>query len=264
VTALQSFQFGHCRVRTAGTADAPLFCASDVCDVLTLGNVSKACSRLDQDEVELIHHEAAKNEPKALTVRGDKRVLYVTESGLFSLILGCEKPEARAFKKWVTSEVLPAIRRRGYYDALDADREKQTARLLEVCFPHAPSTAKPLFSELISELLKMRHEERRAGNPPWAPLLAQIVYDLAIPIDGQQAERRRRNATRTANRPDHSMFSDELRQHVENVARVGIAMARNSFTWNEWRARMDTSFRNAPLQLSLLTPIRRLPPRKAS
>jgi prophage antirepressor-like protein len=251
VSALQSFAFGHCRVRTAGTADAPLFCAADVCDVLGIVNVSDACSRLRQADVSV--------QP----IQGRKEAAFVTEAGLYKLVMRSRKAEAEAFVDWVATEVLPAIRRQGFYDAVEADRAKQSAKLLEVCFPHAPTSAKPLFSELITELLKMRHEPRRTGNPPWAPLLAQIVYDLAIPIDGQQAERRRRNQNRSANRPDHSMFSGELRQHVENVARIGISIARLSFSWDQWRANMETAVRNAPLQLSLLTPIRRLPPRSA-
>jgi prophage antirepressor-like protein len=261
MAAIQAFDFGDRKVRVAGTADAPLFCAADVCEVLTLGNVSKACERLDQDEVTLAHHAAAENKPNALTVRGDRKSLYVTESGLYTLIIGCEKPEAKAFKRWVTSEVLPEIRKRGYYDALEVAQRKTTEQLLAACFPLAPTKAKPIFSDLISALLKMRHEPQ-SGNPPWAPVLAQIIYDLAIPVDGQQPKRRELNRERTSSRPDHSMFSDDLRQHVTNVALVGAAMAKNSNSWDEWRARMDTAFRNAPLQLSMLTPVRRLPPRK--
>jgi prophage antirepressor-like protein len=95
------YQFGDHKVRTAGTWDAPLFCAADVCAILTLGDTSRACERLDQDEVELIEQE--KGHERVLGARRYK-VLYVTESGLFSLILGSNKPEAKVFKKWVTSE----------------------------------------------------------------------------------------------------------------------------------------------------------------
>lgn len=258
MSGLQVFDFGGVKVRAAGTADAPLFCAADVCSVLALDDVAKACLRLDQDEVEEVPQKM--HNP---TSGGTGRpALYVNESGLFSLILGSRKPEARAFKKWVTSEVLPEIRRRGYYDALEVHQRKTTAQLLAACFPLAPAKAKPLFSDLISALLKMRHEERLTGNPPWAPLLAQLVYDWAIPVDGQQQERRRLNADRTADKPDHSMFSEELRAHVESVARVGVAMALNSNSWNEWRARMDVAFHDAPLQLSMRMPVRRLTPKK--
>ena len=259
--ALQAFEFGGKTVRVAGTPEAPLFCAADICEILTLGHVSHACPRLDQDEVVLCHHSEAKNKPNVIGVRGDKKSLYVTESGLYSLIIGCEKPEAKPFKKWVTAEVLPALRKYGYYNAVEAARDKTTAQLLAVCFPSAPAKAKPIFSELISALLKMRNEPP-IGNPPWAPLLASIIYELAIPVAGQQQKRRALNAVPSGSRVDHSMFSPELKAHVIDVARAGIALAKTSSGWGEWRAKMETAFADAPLQLSLITPVRRLPPKK--
>lgn len=248
MTLVHVFEFGDRPIRTAGTADAPLFCAADVCSALGISDVSDACSRLDGDELESVQIK---------TERGSTRSNYVTESGLFSLILGSRKPEAKAFKKWVTSEVLPEIRQRGHYDALEVQQRKTTEQLLAACFPHAPAKSKPIFSELIAALLKMR-QEQHSGNPPWAPLLAQLVYDWAIPIDGQQPERRRLNGARTASKTDYSMFSDELRARVTDVARVGIAMARNSNSWGAWRAMMDVAFHGAPLQLSMLTPVRQV------
>jgi prophage antirepressor-like protein len=262
VTALQVFDFSGRKVRTAGTHEAPLFCAADVCAVLSLGDVAQACGRIDQDDVTLEHHVTAENKQNRVTdgqaIRGVKRSLYVTESGLYALIFGCEKPEAKSFKKWVTSEVLPAIRRQGYYSAVEAAQQRTTKELLAACFPLAPAKAKPIFSDLIAELLKMRNEEH-AGNPPWAPLLASIIYELAIPVVGQQAERRARNSRPDGSHVDHAMFAPEVRDHVINCARVGVALAKNSSSWGEWRARMETAFRNAPLQLTLITPVRRLP-----
>lgn len=247
MSGLQVFEFGGARVRTAGTHEAPLFCAADVCDVLGIQNVSQACSQLDADELESVQHTI-----------GRKPATFVTESGLYALIINSRKPEAKAFKKWVTAEVLPAIRKQGYYSAVEAAQQRTTKELLAACFPLAPAKAKPIFSELISELLKMR-QEPHVGNPAWAPLLARIVYELAIPVEGQQAERRARNANPDGSHVDHAMFAPEVREHVMNVARVGVALAKNSSSWSEWRARMETAFRNAPLQLSLITPVRRLP-----
>lgn len=257
-TSIQIFEFQGRTVRTAGSHDAPLFCAADICEILTLGNVSKACERLDQDEVVLEHHAAAENEPKALGSRTEKKSLYVTESGLYSLIIGCGKPEAKPFKKWITSEVIPAIRKYGYYSAIESAQKQTAAQLLAACFPSAPAKAKPIFSDLISALLKMRNEPA-VGNPAWAPLLASIIYDLAIPVAGQQQKRRALNMSPSGNRVDHAMFSPELKAHVIDVARAGIALAKNSNGWGEWRARMETAFHDAPLQLSLITPVRRTP-----
>lgn len=68
------------------------------------------------------------------TLLAENRLLSLLSRD-FSLILGSRKPEAKAFKKWVTSEVLPAIRRRGYNDALEAEREKTTKQLRAIIAP---------------------------------------------------------------------------------------------------------------------------------
>jgi hypothetical protein len=75
----------------------PWFMAADVCTVLSIGNPSDAIKRLDHDE-------------RARFKLGVSEMNIINESGLYSLILGSRKPEAKKFKKWVTSEVLPAIR----------------------------------------------------------------------------------------------------------------------------------------------------------
>lgn len=85
----------------------PWFVAADICIALGLGNNREALTRLDDDE---------KGVSSTDTPGGKQEVAIVNESGLYSLILGSRKPEAKRFKKWVTAEVLPAIRRTGRYD----------------------------------------------------------------------------------------------------------------------------------------------------
>lgn len=250
-TALQAFEFGGKAVRVAGTPEAPLFCAADVCEILTLGNVSQACLRLDQDEVVLTHHVPAENKPKAVTVRGEKKSLYVTESGLYSLIIGCEKPEAKRFKKWVTSEVLPAIRKYGYYSAVEADGRKQTELLLAQCFPNLPSEAAPIFRELIAALLVVRRERGAPGNPAWARSLASDVYGWAIKVEGQQSFRRAKNPNPKGSATDHSMFSDVAKEAVRRVVIAGTDYAKISFSWADWREKMQVLFGGKALQTSI-------------
>lgn len=104
---LAPFAYRGRQVRVVADADGcPWFVAADVCTVLGLVNPRKALERLDSDErgVSSIH-----------TPGGHQSMTTVNESGLYSLILGSRKPEARAFKRWVTHEVLPSIRRTGSY-----------------------------------------------------------------------------------------------------------------------------------------------------
>ena len=103
------FNFGSHTVRVVMRDGNPWFIAKDVCDTLEYKNTSKAVTdHLDEDER---YNESLE--------RGGNQVL-INESGLFTLVLRSHKPEARKFAKWVTSEVLPAIRKTGGYSAAAA------------------------------------------------------------------------------------------------------------------------------------------------
>lgn len=102
----QVFEYEDRPVRTALVNGEPWFVAKDVCDILELGDVSKAVSRLDEDE---------KGTNSIPTPGGNQEMLVINEPGLYSLILGSRKPEAKLFKRWVVHEVLPAIRQTGMY-----------------------------------------------------------------------------------------------------------------------------------------------------
>ena len=91
------------KVRTLNLNGEPWFVAVDVCSVLDLSNPTIAVSRLDEDE------RAKFN----LGRQGDATI--VNEPGLYTLVLGSRKPEAKAFKRWITNEVLPNIRKHGVY-----------------------------------------------------------------------------------------------------------------------------------------------------
>lgn len=88
--------------------DRPWFIASEVCTHLGLANVSKACERLERDEQDDITLSD-------VTGRLQERRI-ISEPGLYKLIMRSRKPEAKAFQRWVTHEVLPAIRKTGKYD----------------------------------------------------------------------------------------------------------------------------------------------------
>lgn len=115
---LQHPEFGEIRVEKQG-ADY-IFCAKDVCDALGLSDTNKAVAGLDDDE-KLI---------RKLFVSGQNReMLFVTESGLYALIIRSNKPMARKFRRWITGEVLPALRKYGTY-SLD---EKVTGKAKRLC-----------------------------------------------------------------------------------------------------------------------------------
>lgn len=106
---LSTFTFNPANqpVRVEMIDNEPWFVAKDVCDALSLTEVSNTLSRLDDDE----------KLTRTLFVSGQRRSMWlVNESGLYNLIFQSRKPEAKAFRKWVTSEVLPAVRKTGRYE----------------------------------------------------------------------------------------------------------------------------------------------------
>lgn len=108
VKQFDNAEFGALRVFKDESGE-PWFVAKDVCDALGLSNVSMALQRLDDDERSKFN----------LGRQGETNI--ITEAGLYSLIMASKKSEAKAFKRWVTHEVLPAIRKDGGYMVAKTD-----------------------------------------------------------------------------------------------------------------------------------------------
>lgn len=103
---LQIFNYNGNEVRTIQKDGEPWWVLKDVCTVLDLGNSRMVFDRLDEDE---------KGVNQIDTLGGKQNMQIVNESGLYNVILRSDKPEAKPFRKWVTSEVLPSIRKHGAY-----------------------------------------------------------------------------------------------------------------------------------------------------
>ena len=106
-SSVVSFNFVAQSVRIVMRGDEPWFVAADVCAVLEYRMASDMTRFLDDDE---------KGTHIMRTPGGDQEATIINESGLYAAILKSRKPEAKKFKKWVTSEVLPALRRTGRYE----------------------------------------------------------------------------------------------------------------------------------------------------
>ncbi|WP_052720217.1 phage antirepressor [Actinoplanes rectilineatus] len=106
-TLAQIFDFNGTDIRTAVIDGNPWFVAADICTVLELSNRHSSLALLDEDEKGVHSME---------TPGGQQELAVVNEPGMYSLILRSRKPEAKRFKRWITHEVIPAIRRTGRYD----------------------------------------------------------------------------------------------------------------------------------------------------
>ena len=149
-------QFGS--VRTVVKDGEPWFVAADVCKALEIGNPTDVMRRLDDDERTLVSIEGGSN---TLPVN------VINEPGLYAVVLGSRKPEAKAFKRWITHEVIPIIRKTGGYVANDD-------LFVETYFGDADESMKSAFRATLERVRRL-NEEMKALNETVAVQSQQIA-----------------------------------------------------------------------------------------
>ena len=175
-SSIVSFNFVAQSVRIVMRNDEPWFVAADVCSALEIVNTARALDRLDDDE---------KGVHSMNTPGGNQELSIINESGLYSLILTSRKPEAKKFKKWVTSEVLPAIRKHGRYETAHANPP-----LLPIHEPISPAYYRQL-QELVRHIGAHCHCHGKARGAVWARLRHDYDADsvLRLPVESFESAR---------------------------------------------------------------------------
>lgn len=122
---IQVWNYESSEIRTVQVNGEPWFVLSDVCKVLEISNSRNISSRLEPDE---------KGVTLVDTLGGAQQMTIINESGLYTVILRSDKPQAKPFRKWVTSEVLPSIRKHGSYSVQSqfADLSPQLQVLIQM------------------------------------------------------------------------------------------------------------------------------------
>lgn len=153
IQIFKNSQFGE--IRTAGSAEAPMFCLADVCRALGLS--AKGVNQRLSEEV-------ISNYPLQ-TAGGTQQALFVNEDGLYDVILDSRKPEAKQFRKWVTSEVLPTIRKTGGYLATSQEDTPELimAKALQVAQRTIDSHKQQL--QIAQGTIEAQQEELKAIAP---------------------------------------------------------------------------------------------------
>ena len=161
-------------VRTAEINGEPWFVAVDVCRSLGMSDTGKAVGRLDNDESTRIEIDHPQSVGKTI------EVIAVNEPGLYSLVLGSRKKEAREFKRWITHEVIPSIRRTGSY-SMDIPKDYPSAlrALADECEKN-----QRLESKIALDAPKVRFAECVADSPELAYVsqLAKVLKQNGINI----------------------------------------------------------------------------------
>lgn len=130
--AIRNFGFGDQLVRAVEREGGVWFVGKDVCDALEIGNSRQALSRLEDDEKGVITTDS---------LGGKQQTAIVSESGVYALIFTSRKAVAVKFRKWVTGEVLPAIRQTGRYDASANDDDLDSADMASMGLERLSSQA---------------------------------------------------------------------------------------------------------------------------
>ncbi|MFD3263220.1 BRO family protein [Phenylobacterium ferrooxidans] len=168
---------GH-SVRVINRDGTPWFVLADICGVLLMGNPSMAASRLDEDEKGISIVDTL--------LGGPQQVVVINESGLYSLVLTSRKPAAKRFKKWVTAEVLPTIRRTGGYSqtsSVDAIREAVDAAFHE----RLPMLIETIIRGIMREpLITPAQPKRKSVARLPAREIEQIKLGPPAPAEGRQ------------------------------------------------------------------------------
>lgn len=162
IKIFNSPQFGD--IRTAGTSEQPLFCLADVCRSLEL-SAKHVRERLDDGVVS--------TDTIIDSIGRTQRALFVNEDGLYDVILDSRKPQAKAFRKWVTSEVLPSIRKTGGYIA--TKREDTPEEIMARALIVAQATLAKR-----DERLRMLEEENRKQQKQIADEAPRVLFSKAV------------------------------------------------------------------------------------
>lgn len=193
---LQVFRYRSIEVRTVEVNGEPWFVLKDVCAVLGIGNSRMVFDRLDSDE---------KGVSQIDTPGGLQNVNIINESGLYNVILRSDKPEAKPFRKWVTSEVLPSIRKTGGY---------------------GQKALSPVEMFSLQAQINVEQERRLKAVEQKQAVLDGVMDVMAAPMlaeDGWQEKAQKAINTAVERfQTNHQTFRAELYEDVERVGHVDL------------------------------------------
>lgn len=188
--SLISFGFDELPIRIARRGEEVWFIATDVAKVLGYEDARHMTRMLDDDEIAL--HEVETRSTNNVTQR--RELSIISESGLYTAIFNSQRPEAKRFRKWVTSEVLPSIRKTGAYS-------------IEPTPPAPPPIAGPIDTARLSSSIAAIREARRLYGPAAA---RSLWSTLGLPV-----------GTIPANHDDGAL-ADAIRRYVGDATEVQV------------------------------------------
>lgn len=205
MNTLQVFSYNGAQVRTVEQNGEPWWVLKDVCEILGIANSRDVVNRLDEDE---------KGVGQIDTLGGAQEMTIISESGLYNVILRSDKPEAKPFRKWVTAEVLPTIRRSGGYINNAEELIAKTA------------------TAVVAEVVKQMVPILQRLSPYYDPLEDLRAASIAAPLPRRKAAPGiiRRLDEDVRRQVDDMMLTDKFSYDDirEYLARFGIAISNSA------------------------------------
>lgn len=196
---LQVFRYQDNEVRTVEINGEPWFVLKDVCEILNIENHKDVVKRLDADEVGRFNLPHPQNPDKLI------EMVCINESGLYNVLLRSDKPEAKPLRKWVTSEVLPSIRKTGSYN-------------------QKPLSPVEMFA--MQAQINLEQERRLKAVEQKQAVLDGVMDVMAAPMlaeDGWQEKAQKAINTAVERfQTNHQTFRAELYEDVERVGHVDL------------------------------------------
>lgn len=182
MSSLTLFSFQNQNIRVLGTPENPWFVAKDICNILEIKNASDTLSRLDDEDKGYI----VLTDPTG----NDKNYRTINESGFYTLVLGSKKEVAKPFKRWVTKEVLPSIRKTGKYEVQQQNKPKiskalkaaREVREITDTLDDNPRLAQYLIDHAVSECLEQPLPALPGTNEPQLRGVVEIAEEMGFSV----------------------------------------------------------------------------------
>ena len=200
--ALQVFSFEKKDVRVVMRDDIPWWVAKDVCDILGLSNAREAIKALDEDE-----RSSVRISDGTSPSGGNPNMNVINESGVYTLVMRSNKPEAKRFRKWVTSEVLPQLMRTGSYSVKEKGKGREN-----------PDDAQRL------ELARRRLEiQQRNTDARMAKIMQRMVESPAYALTQESKQILAHEITHLATGREHAAMLPDAGTRFYTAKQVGDA-----------------------------------------
>lgn len=214
------------------------FLAKDVCDALGYYDGRKTLQdHVDSEDV---------SKRNSLSLGGRQLANYINESGLYALIFASQLPAAKAFKRWVTSEVLPSLRKTGQYGTPGAIPGQMNWLMLGTYC----RWDKMFQDELVSELCKVKGVKFEGRHPRWAAKIYEEIYRCVL-SDAGYVMLKKRNPEPSGGKNHHQVFPDEQRKALSLQLDTILKILKSSPSLKDFLSRIRCAYKGLPIQLTL-------------